>query len=384
MSGLHSRVAARAFGAVALVLLATACEDAYTGVDEPNGGVAYGFQLASDGRNVPSIALTYRRPAGTPQTPPVDTSVTVTLRGLDSLTTRVYQVWLADLNPDSTGLVNVVKATGRLRWVRTDSSVNAEGDIVTTEVSQEIPAAGSSFTNGGPATRVELRLTRASTGTNVFTRQVVFVTLEQDANATTPGDVRPLWARLSDRGGETAEVIPGPSGPVTIAATSSAAGRFGNFAPKPANEYRFVPVGRGRGDFLGRVLTLDDSALARPPVGYYYAAALVKRDSATSAVTDTLDLGAQTAPWPRRAVSLFDADVSTPDPVVQLVPPSITAAASRIVADTVPGLVLDAHPYKGLAEARITLESKYGRADVVAPTVVVSGTVPGVVRYGLR
>ena len=380
----HFRV--RTLGAAALALLAgtVACEDARTGVDVPDGGVAYGFQLASDGRNLPSIQLNYRRPAGTAQVPPVDTSVTVTLRGLDSLTTRVYQVWLADLNADSSGLVNVVKATGQLRWVRTDSTVNAEGDIVTTEQSQVISSAGSSFTNGGPATRVELRLTRASTGTSVRAREVVFVTIEQDASATVPGDVRPLWARLSDRGSETAEVIAGPSGPVTIAATSVAMGRFGNFAPKPANEYRFVPVGRGRGDFLGRVLTLDDSALARPPVGYYYSAALIERDSTTNAATDTLDLGAQTAPWPRRTVSLFDADVSTPDPVVQLVPPSIVAAASRIVADTVSGLALESHPYKGLAEVRITLESKYGRADVMAPTVVVSGTVPGVVRYGLR
>lgn len=376
----------RMLGAATLALLAgaLACDDARTGVDVPDGGVAYGFQLASDGRNVPSVQLNYRRPFGTAQVPPVDTSVTVTLRGLDSLTTRVYQVWLADLNPDSTALVNVVKATGQLRWVRTDSTVNAEGDIVTTEQSQVISSAGSSFTNGGPATRVELRLTRASTGTNVRTREIVLVTIEQDASATAPGGVRPLWARLSDRGSEAAEVIPGPSGPVTIAATSVAVGRFGNFAPKPANEYRFVPVGRGRGDFLGRVLTLDDSALARPPVGYYYSAALVERDSTTNAATDTLDLGAQTAPWPRRMVSLVDADVSTPDPVVQLVPPSITAAASRIVADTVSGLALESHPYKGLAEVRITLESKYGRADVMAPTVVVSGTVPGVVRYGLR
>ena len=370
--------------AAALALLAGACDDARTDVSAPDGGTAYGFQLAGDGRNLPSIQLTYRRPAGTAQTPPVDSSLTITLRGLDSLTTRVYQVWLADLNADSSALVNVVKATGQLRWVRTDSAVNAQGDIVTTEVPGTISSAGSSFTNGGPATRVELRVTRASTGTGAFTRQLVLVTIEQDANATAPGDVRPLWARKSNTGTEVAEVIASPTGAVTIAAIGTATGRFGNFAPKPANEYRFVPVGRGRGDILGRVLTLDDSALARPPVGYYDSAALVRRDSTTNAATDTLDLGAQTAPWPRRAVSLFDADVGTPDPVVQLVPPSIAAAASRLVADTVPALVLESHPYKGYAEARITLESKYGRPDVMAPTIVVSGTVPGVVRYGLR
>jgi hypothetical protein len=70
--------------------------------------------------------------------------------------------------------------------------------------------------------------------------------------------------------------------------------------------------------------------------------------------------------------------------VVQVAPPSIAAAASRLVADTVPTLASRALPYKGFAEVRITLESKYGRPDVMAPTIVVSGTVPGVVRYGTQ
>ena len=372
------RVAALA----AAALLGAACDDAHTDAFAPTGGIAYGFQLAGDGRNVPSIRLTYRRPAGTAQTPPVDSSLTITLRGLDSLVAGRYQVWLANLNADSSALIDVVKATGQVRWVRTDSSLNDEGDIVATEATGVISDAGSSFTNGGPATRVELRVTRASTGTGAFTRQVVLVTIEDDDAATEPGEVRPLWARRSNLGEEVAEVIPSPGGPVTIAAVGASVGHFGNFAIKPANEYRFVPVGRGRGDFLGSALTLDDSSLARPPVGYYYAAALVQRDSTTNAPTDTLDLGPQTAPWPRRAVSLVDADVATPDPVVQTVPPSIAAAASRVVADTVAGLSSRPNPFRDFAEARITLESKFGRPDVIAPTIVVSGTVPGIVRYG--
>ena len=370
-----------ALALAAAAFLGTACDDAHTDVNAPDGGVAYGFQLTGDGRNLPSVVLTYRRPAGTPQVPPVDSSVTITLGGLDSLTTRVYQVWLADLNADSSALINVVKATGELRAIRTDSTVNAEGDIVTTASSQLISAAGSSFTNGGPATRVVLRVTRASSGTDAFMRGIVLVTIEENASATAPGSIRPLWARRSSRGDETAEVIPGP---ITIAAISTANGRFGNFAPKPANEYRFVPVGRGRGDILGSVLTLDDSSLARPPVGYYYSAAVVQRDSASNSPMDTLDLGAQTAPYPRRGVSLFDADIGTPDPVVQTAPPSIAAAASRIVADTVPALASRDRPFKGFAEVRITLESKYGRPDVIAPPIIVSGVVPGVVRYGTK
>ena len=43
--------------AAALALLAGACDDARTDVSAPDGGIAYGFQLAGDGRNLPSIQL---------------------------------------------------------------------------------------------------------------------------------------------------------------------------------------------------------------------------------------------------------------------------------------------------------------------------------------
>lgn len=133
---------------MAAAALMAACDDERSSVLSPDAGIAYGFQLAPDGRNVPSIALGYRRPAGTAQVPPIDSSLTITLRGLDSLTSRVYQVWLANLNGDSTALVDVVKATGTLSVVRTDSSLNDEGDIVTTVDSQVVSAAGSSFMAG--------------------------------------------------------------------------------------------------------------------------------------------------------------------------------------------------------------------------------------------
>ena len=118
-------------------------------------------------------------------------------------------------------------------------------------------------------------------------------------------------------------------------------------------------------------------------MGYYYARYLIKLDDKNKPV-DTLDLGAQTAPYPRRNVSLREADVSVPDPVVQTTPPSIQAAANRVSVDTVARFKGMTKPFSGFAFGYVTLESKYGREGVAAPTIVLAGTVPGVVRAGTK
>ena len=58
---------------------------------------------------------------------------------------------------------------------------------------------------------------------------------------------------------------------------------FGNYDPSPLKEYNYVQTGRGRAITRGNILVVDDSALSRPPVGYYYATYLVKRDDSIDA-----------------------------------------------------------------------------------------------------
>lgn len=380
----HKRVFT--LGVVAAIALAAACTDSRSTVLEPQA-VQYGLALAPDGRNVPGGTVSYIRPdtGAVAAANAQDTAVVIRLKGLDSLTTKVYQVWLVDTTADGSALANITKATGNLRIVRTDSSLNSVGDVVTDSVVRTVSGV-SSFRNGGPATQVELTVTRTTlgigaAGTTPLTRAIVLITLEDNASATTPGPIRPLWARRAERSAEVVTNKPGTIPPAPIFRTATSPIRFGNFGLRTSQEYRFIATGRGRAVFGDRFVVFDDSSLMRPPVGYYYAGVIIKQDAANKPV-DSLDLGPQTAPLPRRNVSLIDADVSIPDAVVQTVPPSIVAAANRVSVDTIPGFEGNATPFRGFAVAYVTLESKYGVPNSAAPTIVLSGTVPTIVRNG--
>jgi len=294
-------------------------------------------------------------------------------------------VWLADTTTAGTALANVIKATGTMRVIRTDSALDPQGDIVTTE--NIVTTTGvSSFKNGGPATRVELTVTRASlglgaTGVTPLTRALVIVSIETDGAATEPGTLRPLWARRAERSAEVVFNQPGSTPPIPLSQTATSTIRFGNFGIRSNQEYNFRAVGRGRAVIGEDFIVLDDSALARPPIGYYFAGAAIKRDAANKAV-DTLDLGPQTAPLPRRNVSLREADVSIPDPVVQVTPPSIIAAANRVSVDTIAGFQAQENPFRGFADVYVTLENKLGVPNSPAPPIILAGVVPSIVRSG--
>jgi hypothetical protein len=379
-----TRSRAAAIAALGALGVAAACSDERTTVLEPQS-IQYGFALLADGRNLPGGTVQYRRPATTAAAATVDTAVIITLRGLDSLPNNVYQVWLADTTTAGTALANVIKATGTMRVIRTDSALDPQGDIVTTE--NIVTTTGvSSFKNGGPATRVELTVTRASlglgaTGVTPLTRALVIVSIETDGAATEPGTLRPLWARRAERSAEVVFNQPGSTPPIPLSQTATSIVRFGNFGIRSSQEYNFRAVGRGRAVIGEDFVVLDDSALMRPPIGYYFAGAAIKRDAANKAV-DTLDLGPQTAPLPRRNISLREADVSIPDPVVQVNPPSIIAAANRVSVDTIAGFQAQENPFRGFADVYVTLENKLGVPNSPAPPIILAGVVPSIVRSG--
>jgi hypothetical protein len=366
------------------LVAAAACQDERSTVLEPTAGVSYGFALTpQNSQGLPRGTVDYIRPlAATLPGDAIDSSIVVNLAGLDSLVTKRYQVWLADIAADSVSFTNLVKATGRLRVIRTDSSVNQLGDIVATE--NVVTTNGvSSFRNGGSKVRIELTVNRASLGgtANPQPRRLVLVSLEDNDQATTPSSIRPLWSRRESAAAEVAILRPGTAVQVGMRARGNF--RFGNFAIKPIEEYVFLnpPAGRGRGAIFNDVVLFNDSSLMRPPVGYYYAGALIKRDT-TGRITDTLNLGPQTAPAPRRNVSLRDADVNADlDPVIQTRPQSIIAASSRLSADTVPRLS-GAFPFARFVDAYVTLESKYGAESLISPSVVLQGNIPGIVTNG--
>ena len=341
-------------GALAAAALAGgACTDRRASVLEPLVPNSYDFALSRDPRNVPSGSLTVKMAAGGTD------SLILTVRSLEPLTTGVYQLWLG--TTDNATASGFVKATGTITVIRTDTSLTPEGDIVTQDVTVSTTSGASSFTDGGPSTRIVLRASTASIGSSPLAHNLLLVSVEADANATEPSAVRPLWTTYSQT------------------ATSTRSLKFGTFDPRPDSAYVFVPAGRGLASVLGNVLMITDSSLARPPRGYYYAAWAILRDTA-NAITDTVFLGELTAPPPRRNVSLRNADESIVDPVVVAQPPLILAAANRVRADTL-GLGA-AQPFKNFANVYVTLENKRGNEATASPTIILSGEVPGIVRLG--
>jgi hypothetical protein len=347
MSAHTLRGVGRAAVGLLVVGIVAACDFDRPTIFEPIGDPSYDFAMINDGRGVPrgTVSIGF----DTLFEPDSDLVTKITLRGLESLTSGVYQVWLANVNGDA--LENVTPAVGTRIVVRTDTTFTPEGDPIPAAVTVDSTAGASTLTLGGPAITTTLVVSEASLGADPQTFDVMIVSLEPAAGAGAPTTI-PLWARGIDAEGN-----------VTIS--------FGNFAADPADQYVFVSTGRGRGGIRGNVMIVDDSALARPPVGYYYATWAVRRDGSGNPV-DTLALGEQTAPFPDRDVSLRNADTDDVHPVVLDFPMEILAASSRIE-------LTGPNPFAGFQDVWVTLENKLGDENASAPTIILSGLVPSIV-----
>lgn len=325
----------------AATALVAACDTDRATVTAPYGNVIYGARLTPAGINLPTGSLSLSADGN---------AVYVQLSGLESLSTGAYHVWLADVADD--GATNVVPATGDLEVIVTDTTFSPEGDPIATQNVYSYNGV-SSFANGGARTRFFLSVPVSTVGA----RTVAFVTIEPAAaTAPTMTGPRPLWSE------ELADVV--------NADVEEAILSFGTYEPG-GESYVYVPTGRGYGSFLGNVLMIADSSLTRPPVGYFYGSALLKRN-AQNQVQDAaaLWLGEHTAPYPRRGTSLRDADVEQVDPVVLAT--SIVAAGSRYEGD-------GEAPFQGFSDLVVTLETKQGLADRPSPSFVLFAPVPGIV-----
>ena len=356
-----------------------ACADDRATVTEVAGPPAYGFIMLSapgtGSRNLPNGQAIFARPFKPPAGQVVDSVLTIRLAGLDSLTTGRYQVWLGKDTADATGVgAGLVPATGTLRIIHTDSTLNAEGDVVAT-VDTQVVAGVSSFQNGGAATRVELVPGPLPTGQNAVAATLILVTVETTDAPTTPSDIRPIW--VTRAGGATVFTEQPRAGSATatdsVRATTTSTARFGNFSFIAAERYLFTAQGRGRAAIRGNEVVVTDSNLARPPKGYFYAVNLTKRDEVNRPI-ERLYIGDLMAPAPN-PVTLRDADVQIVHPVVQVRPPSIAAATNRLKSTSTAE-----RPFEGYADVLITLESKFGSEDLIAPTVIMTGNVPDVVK----
>jgi hypothetical protein len=333
-----------------------ACDEERANVNEPDYPEAYGFSLSPAATNLPRGTARFLTTGAE--------SVTVTLTGLDSLSSGAYTAWLGD----SLG-TNFVRVTGALSVVRVDTTFNSDGIPIPNPVTLTLGNV-SSFRNGGSNQTFTWRFTRAASGVGTGPMQHLVISVEDSDGATTINSSRrPIFARRGD-----AALASGARTPALI---------FGNYAPLAENQYRFVPTVRGRGFFRGQTLVVNDSTMSRPPRGYYYAMYVYKR-SFGAIQADTQYLGEQRSPYPNRALSQRNADSIVTDPAnVFDTPYYITAGSVLFRADTVASLPA-AFPFKDFFEVWMTLQSKNAEEGRMGIGRMAFGVVPAVISVGER
>lgn len=344
---------------------ATACSEERAIFTEPVGDAAYGFQLQQTATNLPRGSVRFLTTGAE--------SVTVTISGLDTLTTGFYTAWLGD----SLG-TTFKRVTGSLRATRQDSTLDALGNVApvggSTAPTPVVIELGnfSAMQNGNPRTTFRWAFTRAGSGLVAGDLMQHFViTIEDNATATTPSaSRRPIWARRGDA--------------ALSAGARTPALKFGNYAPSVLDEYVFSGTpARGRGYFRGATLTVNDSTLARPPIGYYYAffamGAFYPQPGAPA--SDTIFIGDQTSPWPRRELSHFSADSMISDPLVVVDRPRSIIAGSQRIAAADAGRAGE-HPWANLEQVWLMVKPKAGPRGVAGTARILRGTVPFVIFSG--
>ena len=356
----------RALGfAAACAIAFTACQDDRAEITDPVGRV-YNARFAVAGTNLPrgnGPAEQGRAGAAAAH------YIYVDLRGLESLQSGTYSVWLASQTADDAELTNVVPATGELIRFTIDTTIDAAGDPVPDTTEVDLGNASSFAEAGANNVFHQLLVTQASlaaagaANTDPNAYNVLFVTIEPGTQGATPtaGAPAPLWARFGALAGATDRTAPV---------------RFGNFEPNPDDEYEFTAAGRGLVGVWDNLLVVDDSALSLPPKGYYYATVLTR---GIEGGTEELFIGPQRAPYPDRGVSLYDADI---DPnlhrVVLESPPSIEAASERLAIDTIATGVVAEQPFRLFQNVIVSLEPKQG-VPTFSKSIILTATFPSIV-----
>lgn len=373
----------RVLCSLALVgVAAVACDNERSITTAPVGDIAFGENLLKQSTNLPR-GRAFLPPVVASTTPAAD-SLIVELGGLDSLSTGQYVVWVA--NDSATKFARV---TGNLTISRLDTTINNAGDPVFTPSTATVPNV-SGFSNGRQNYLMRFASTRALiTGLAATdSANVVIVSVETGTVGASPSDRRFLWTRRSNSAAQTIGGV----------ARTSAGLRFGNFAPRTADEFVYATsvsstvafpgltfvaattpnIPRGRVEVRGPVFTVNDSNYYRPPIGFFYQAFAIRTDTLGRYV-DTVSLGVKASPYPNR-ISFVDADKTIPDPTAMFGTPTpvIYASQHRVTADTIPDarVVTGKRPWAGFQFVYVTLQNKAAPVDRMGAAAVMTSGLP--------
>ncbi|WP_145978998.1 hypothetical protein [Gemmatimonas phototrophica] len=362
------------------VVVAAACSEERAITTEPIGARGFGQNLIKSQSNLPRGRAIFPTSPIASANPAAD-SIIVELGGLDSLSGGNYVVWVG--NDSAT---KFVRATGTLTVLRTDTTLNAQGDPVFTTTSASLGTVNQ-FSTGGSNRLMRFATTRAAIGmTNADSANLVLVSVETGTAGATPGTRRPLWARRSQSAAVGGRITGGL--------------RFGNYNSRLASEYVFATstaanaafgpaafsastliIPRGRIEVRGAIYTVNDSNYYRPPVGYYYEAWTIRTDTLGRFI-DTVSLGHKATPFPGR-LSFFDADTQITDPQYMFGTPSpvIFASQHRVSSDSIPAAVVNGTPWREFAWTYVTLQNKLSPAGRMGANVVMLVNNPSSISF---
>ena len=354
-----------ALASIATIFAASACSDSRSITTDHVGDLGFGINLTKQSSNI-AAGFIAMPPSPLATATPATDSVRVRIRGIDSLTTGTYSVWFANDSATKWSLVT----SGNLVVTQTDSSISAAGDRVV--VSNTTTRTGiTGWRAGGSNKTMVFQTARANSNLAATdSLNVVVVSIETGTPGAAPSENRIMWLRRSQ-----------------IVATASDSGiRFGSFKPRISDELLYTKnsamaiTPRGRLEVRGSIFVVNDSNYYRPPVGYYYAAYLLKQDSLNK-VIDTLYMGRRTTPYPGY-ISLYNADKTNPDPAnVFDAPPVVYAMGSRLVGDTIAKAKSGTNLFwRDFAIINITLESRFAQEGRMGPAIVMTQLLPQSIR----
>lgn len=357
---------------VLAVAASSACGDERSITTEPVGALGFGTNFLRTSTNLPRGTVTY--PVGiVASATPANDSVIITLAGLDTLTTGSYTVWFANDSATKFAPATALNIVA----TRRDSSLNAAGDPVFTNTA--FTTTGASFRAGGANIAMRVAVSRVSAPALVATDSlnVVLISIEPGAAGAAPGEVRPLWARRSQANASRVASLRFGTFGRGIPAQPGNPGANQEFVVATNGAMTIVP--RGRVEVRGNIMILNDSNYFRPPVGYYYNAYGVKLDT-TGRFNDTTYFGRRTAPYPDRAISLYEADKTNPAPSVVFDSPRVIfAMASRLSADTIPDAT-GSPAWKNYGFVRVNLQPKAGIEGRMGSATILEATLPPSIR----
>lgn len=376
--------------AVSAVLVAAACSDERSITYDHVGDLGYGILLAKQSTNLPRGRIVVPNTPIASATPAAD-SILVDLAGLDSLSTGSYAIWVANDSATKFALLS-----GTLTIQKIDTTINNAGDPVFTPSTVTIPNV-TTFRNGGQNYFMRFSSNRArATGLAATdSANMIIVSIETGTPGAAPSATRPLWARRSATAADTLRIPAGAAG--TLFRLGGF--KFGNFAPRVADEYVYATstfgrtiginttnavattpnIPRGRVEVRGSIFTVNDSNYYRPPKGYYYEAWAIRNDTLGRWI-DTLSLGVKASPYPNR-ISFLNADTEIPDPTAMFGTPTpvIFASQHRVSADTIPAAkpIANGRPWNGFAFTYVTLQNKFAPKDRMGAVAVMTAGLPG-------